>query len=91
MVRPMMTVTVTNFDGFTRQQFWVSIFIQNPHLQNSSSEALKICHSNCHHQTLLASGLNIHWDASVVSNDVALLQPCVLARLLFGNPTTNRF
>ena len=60
MVSPIMTVTVTNFEGFTRQQFWnLGIFahfrkIHINFLQIFSkllpSEALKICHSNCHHR-----------------------------------------
>ena len=56
MVWPMMTVTVTNFEGFTRQQFWIlerkcpnSTFLQI-FSKSLPSEALKICHSNCHHR-----------------------------------------
>ena len=53
VVWPMMIVTVTNFEGFTRQQFCEYVDFGHIFANISEllpSEALKICHSNYHHR-----------------------------------------
>ena len=82
VVWPMMIVTVTNFEGFTRQQFCKNVHFRpfSPEIHIFAkllpSEALKICRSNYHHRYMTRNRIGNHPRTPIDTIQKFACNPC---------------